>query len=68
MWTMKCLIIPVVTGATGIVTKGLKNNLEAVTGKHSIHALQIAAVLGTLHVTRKVLQSDTWSISGGGHR
>jgi hypothetical protein len=56
---MKCLIIPVVTGATGIVTKGLNNNLEAVTGKHSIHALQKAAVLGTLLITRKVLQSET---------
>jgi hypothetical protein len=24
MWNMKCMIIPVVIGATGIVTKGLK--------------------------------------------
>jgi hypothetical protein len=24
MWNMKCIIIPVITGATGIVTKGLK--------------------------------------------
>jgi hypothetical protein len=28
MWSMKCLVIPVVTGATGIVTNGLKKNLE----------------------------------------
>jgi hypothetical protein len=25
MWNMNCLVIPVVTGATGIVTKGLKS-------------------------------------------
>jgi hypothetical protein len=25
MWNMKCFVIPVITGATGIVTKGLKN-------------------------------------------
>jgi hypothetical protein len=25
MWKMKCFIIPVITGATGIVTEGLKN-------------------------------------------
>ena len=27
MWNMKCVIIPVVTEATGVVTKGLKKNL-----------------------------------------
>jgi len=26
MWNMKCITIPVITGATGIVTKGLKKN------------------------------------------
>ena len=25
MWNTKCMTIPVITGATGIVTKGLKN-------------------------------------------
>jgi hypothetical protein len=25
MWSMSCLVIPVIIGATGIVTKGLKN-------------------------------------------
>jgi hypothetical protein len=24
MWNMKCFVIPVIIGATGIVTKGLK--------------------------------------------
>jgi hypothetical protein len=28
MWNMKCMIIPAVNGATGVVTKGLKENLE----------------------------------------
>jgi len=27
MWNLKCKIIPILTGATGIVTKGLKKNL-----------------------------------------
>jgi hypothetical protein len=56
---MKCDIIPVVIGATGIVTKCLKKTLEAVPGKHSIESLQKTAVLGTSHVIRKVLQSET---------
>jgi hypothetical protein len=34
------MFIPVITGATGIVTKGLKNNLEAIPGKHAIDLLQ----------------------------
>jgi hypothetical protein len=37
---MKCMIIPVVIGATGIVTKGLKKNLDAIPGKHSTDPLQ----------------------------
>jgi hypothetical protein len=34
-WNMKFFVILIVTGATGIVTKGLKI-LEAIPGKHSI--------------------------------
>jgi hypothetical protein len=59
MWTLKCTIIPVIIGATGIVTKTLRKNLEAVTGKHSIDSLQKTAVLGTSHIIRKVLQCET---------
>jgi len=28
MWNLKCTIVPVITGATGIVTRSLKKNLE----------------------------------------
>ena len=40
MWNLKCTIIPVIIGATGIVTRNLRKNLEAVPGKHSIDSLQ----------------------------
>jgi ribosomal protein S19 len=33
MWNNKCMIIPVIIGATGIVTKGLKKSLEAISEK-----------------------------------
>ena len=56
MWNLKCKIIPVITGATGIVTRSLRKNLEAVPGKHSIDSLQKTAMLGTSHIIRKVLQ------------
>jgi hypothetical protein len=59
MRNMKCMIIPVVTGSNGIVTKGLKKNLEAIPGKHSMDSLQKTAILGTSHIIRKVLQSET---------
>jgi len=38
MWNMKCFVIPVITGATGIVTKGLKeseNNNRKAFGRFS---------------------------------
>ena len=55
MWNLKWTIIPVIIGATGIVTRSLRKNLEAVPGKHS---LQKTAILGTSHIIRKVLQCE----------
>ena len=40
MWNLKCTFIPVIIGATGIVTRSLRKNLEAVPGKYSIDSLQ----------------------------
>jgi hypothetical protein len=59
MWYLKCMIIPVIIGATGIVTKSLRKNLEAIPGKHSIDSLQQTALLGTSHIIQKVLQCET---------
>ena len=57
-----------VIGATAIVTRSLRKNLEAFPGKHSIDSLQKTAILGTLHTIRKVLHCEAWSLSGGKHR
>ena len=57
MWNLKCTIVPVIIGATGIVTS-LKKNLETIPGKHSIDSLQKTAILGTSHIIRKVLQCE----------
>jgi hypothetical protein len=59
MWNVKCMIIPGITGATGIVTKSLKKNLEAIPGKHSIDSLQKTAILETSHIIQTVLQRET---------
>jgi hypothetical protein len=58
MWNLKCTIIPVIIGATGIVTRSLRKNLEAVPGKHSIDSLQKTSILGTSHIIQKVLQCE----------
>jgi hypothetical protein len=42
---VKYVIIPVVIGDNGIVTEGLKKNLEAMPGKHTIDSLQNTALL-----------------------
>jgi len=58
MWNLKYMIIPVIIGATEIVTRSLRKNLEAVPRKHSIDSLQKTAVLGTTQIIRKVLQCE----------
>jgi hypothetical protein len=59
MWNMKCFVIPVIIGATGIVSKSLQKYLETIPGQHSIDYLQKTAILGTSHIIRKVLQAET---------
>jgi len=58
MWKLKCTIVPVITGATGIVTRSFKKNLETIPGNHSIDSLQTTAILGTSHIIRKLLQCE----------
>jgi hypothetical protein len=55
MWNLKCTIIPVIIGATGMAMRNLKKNVEAIPGKHSTDSLQKTAILGTSHITQKVL-------------
>ena len=59
MWNVKCKIVTVITGDTGIATKGLRKNVEARPGKHSMDSLQKTAVLGTSQTMGKVLQCGT---------
>jgi hypothetical protein len=59
MWNMKCFVIPVIIGATAIVSKSLQKYLETIPGQQSIDSLKKTAILGTSHVIRKVLQAET---------
>ena len=58
MWNLKFTIIPLIIGATGLVTRSLGKNLEAIPGKCWIDSLQNTAILGTSHIIRKVLQCE----------
>jgi hypothetical protein len=59
MWNMKCFVILVIIATMGIVKKSLKEYLETISGQHSIDSIQKTAILGTSHIIRKVLQSET---------
>jgi hypothetical protein len=41
--------MPVIIGATGIVSKSLQKYLEKIPGQHSIDSLQKTVILGTSH-------------------
>ena len=47
IWNLKYTIVLVIIVATGIVTRSLRKNLEAVPGKYSIDSPQKTAILGT---------------------
>jgi hypothetical protein len=49
---MKCFIIPVIIGATRIVSKSLQKYLETIPEQHLIDSLQKATILGTSHIIR----------------
>jgi len=59
LWNIKCMVIPVIIGAIGIVTKAVKKSFKAVPGTQSVDSLQKTAILGTSNIIRKVLQSGT---------
>jgi hypothetical protein len=40
MWNVKCFVISVTIGATGIVSKSLQKYLETIPGQHSVDSLQ----------------------------
>jgi len=55
MWNVKTKVIPVITGATGTVSKSFRKYVSNIPGKHEAKELQKTAILGTAHVLRKVL-------------
>ena len=48
-------VIPVIIGATGTISKSLRQYLSNIPGKHEIKELQTTAILGTAHKLWEVL-------------
>ena len=57
-WNMKVMIVPIVTGAFGTVTKGLLKGLEDLEVGGRMKTIQTTAFLKTTRILRIVL--ETW--------
>jgi hypothetical protein len=55
MWNVKARVIPLIIGATGIISKSFRKYVSNVPGNHEVKELQKTAILGTAHILRKVL-------------
>jgi hypothetical protein len=55
MWNVKTKVIPVLTGATGTISKSFRKYVSNIPGIHEVKELQKKATLGTAHIFRKVL-------------
>jgi hypothetical protein len=49
MWTGKAKVIPVIIGATGTISKSLREYLSNVPGKHEIKEVQKTSIIGTAY-------------------
>ena len=55
MWSVKTKLIPVITGATGTISKTFRKYVSNIPGNYEVKELQKTAILGTAHILRKVL-------------
>jgi len=50
MWNVKTKVIPVITGATGSISKSFRKYVSNIPGKHEVKELKKTAILGTAHI------------------
>jgi hypothetical protein len=63
MWNVKAKVMSVIKGATGKISKSLKQYLNKVTGKHDVQEPNKTTTLGTAHILREVLVYCTKGVS-----
>jgi hypothetical protein len=55
MYNLKAKLTQVIIGATGTISKSLRQSLSSIEGKREIKELQKTAILCTAHILREVL-------------
>jgi pectate lyase len=50
MWNVKVKVIPVITEATGTISKSFTQYLSNILGKHDIKEVQNTTILGSAHI------------------
>jgi hypothetical protein len=55
MWNVKTKVIPVIIVATGTISKSFRKYVSNIPGNHKVKELHKTAILGTVHILRKVL-------------
>jgi hypothetical protein len=65
MWNVKTKVIPVIIGATGIISKSFRKYVSNIPGYHKVKELLKTAILGTAHILRKVLTKRYNGVSAG---
>jgi hypothetical protein len=56
MWNVKTKAMPVIIGATGMISNSFRKYVSNIAGNHEIKELQKTAILGTAHILWKVLK------------
>ena len=57
LWNMKVMIVPIVIGALGTITKGLLKGLEDLEVGRRVETIQTTALLRTARILRRVLET-----------
>ena len=55
MWNVKTKVIPVITEATGTISKPFRKYMSNIPGKYEVKELRKTAILGNAHTLQKVL-------------
>jgi len=55
MWDVRAKVIPVIIGATGTISKSLRQYLSNIPGKDEMKEPQKTVILCTAHILRQVL-------------
>ena len=63
MWNVEANVISVIRGATGTISKSLRQYLSKVMGKRDVQEPNKTATLGTAHILREVQLYCTKGVS-----